>query len=186
VEHALEVVSPPTEARLEQTLEFFEPFYSVSLIRYFLLRIEKARAFRQGKFNLNLTLEPRVDIMPRRVKKVQPFSGFSKAVRKLHSSNKKLESESYSLKSITKQHGLFGKAKQQTLNAVAKQELREACLSTLECAKSLMENFEALDSQRQITDRALEALYMYHKQHERQVHIFVPSATSKMWSKPRH
>jgi hypothetical protein len=83
------------------------------------------------------------------------------------------------LKGITKQHQLYGKAKQQVLGAKSKQDLRDACQSVLECAEALIAQFKVLDEQRQITDNALQALYMINKQKAQSV-MFVPSR-SPLW-----
>jgi uncharacterized protein YnzC (UPF0291/DUF896 family) len=92
----------------------------------------------------------------------------------LHREKTKLQAES-----ITKVSGLFGNAKQKSMNAITKKDLREAYLSTLKCVKKILKQLEIIDTQIPVTDAALQALWFKHRAHEHR-HIFV---MSPMWPK---
>jgi hypothetical protein len=84
------------------------------------------------------------------------------------------------MKSITKKHALFGAAKQQALSMIAKQEIRDAYLAVLQSIEALTEQCEALDSQREVTDRLAHALWQLNKRAV-QTDVFVPSRESPCW-----
>ena len=106
--------------------------------------------------------------MPRVSKKSAPSAVMRKTSRQLHTKKKRLETESYTLKAISKQYQLFGKTKGQVLNAKGKQEIKDAQISVMETIESIMELVKQIDETSNITDKALAKLYKFHKEREQQ------------------
>jgi hypothetical protein len=100
-----------------------------------------------------------------------------KTARQLHTKKKRLETETYTLKAISKQYQLFGNTKGQVINSKGKQEIKEAQINVMKTVESMLELVKQIDESSAITDKALAKLYEYHKT-EQQRKVF---RTSPLW-----
>lgn len=119
--------------------------------------------------------------MGRVSKKAKPSASMRKTKGRLHSKQKQLQVDTYTLKGLSKQYQLFGKTKGQVLHAKGKQEIKEALEKVMETIESMMELVQEIDKTTEVTDKALAKLYEFTQKHE-QNKIFKPTKSSPLWS----